>query len=37
MHAATHGTAIDRIRHDLADPARAAWFALTPDGRRTID
>lgn len=30
-------TAIDRVRTDLADPERAAWFALTLDGRRTID
>lgn len=27
-------TAIDRIRHDLADPDRAAWFELTLDGQR---
>jgi dihydroneopterin triphosphate diphosphatase len=27
-------TAIERIRDDLADPERAAWFALTPDGNR---
>ena len=27
-------TAIERIRDDLADPVRAAWFALTPTGDR---
>ena len=27
-------TAIERVRDDLADPERAAWFALTPDGNR---
>jgi 8-oxo-dGTP pyrophosphatase MutT (NUDIX family) len=27
-------TAIERLRDDLSDPARAAWFALTPDGNR---
>jgi 8-oxo-dGTP pyrophosphatase MutT (NUDIX family) len=27
-------TAIERLRDDLADPDRAAWFALTPDGNR---
>jgi 8-oxo-dGTP pyrophosphatase MutT (NUDIX family) len=27
-------TAIDRIRDDLADPERAAWFELTLDGAR---
>jgi 8-oxo-dGTP pyrophosphatase MutT (NUDIX family) len=27
-------TAIERIRDDLADPDRAAWFALTRDGDR---
>ena len=27
-------TAIERIRDDLADPARAAWFELTIDGDR---
>jgi 8-oxo-dGTP pyrophosphatase MutT (NUDIX family) len=27
-------TAIERIRDDLADPARAAWFQLTLDGAR---
>lgn len=27
-------TAIERIRDDLADPARAAWFELTLDGHR---
>jgi 8-oxo-dGTP pyrophosphatase MutT (NUDIX family) len=27
-------TAIERIRDDLADPDRAAWFELTLDGRR---
>ena len=27
-------TAIERIRDDLADPARATWFELTLDGRR---
>jgi len=27
-------TAIERIRDDLADPERAAWFALTLDGDR---
>ncbi len=31
-------TAIERIRDDLADPARVAWFALTPTGdRRPIE
>lgn len=28
-------TAIERIRDDLADPARAAWFELTREGART--
>jgi 8-oxo-dGTP pyrophosphatase MutT (NUDIX family) len=28
--------AIDRIRDDLRDPARAPWFELTLDGRRSI-
>jgi hypothetical protein len=27
-------TAIERIRHDLSDPERAAWFELTMDGDR---
>jgi 8-oxo-dGTP pyrophosphatase MutT (NUDIX family) len=27
-------TAIERIRDDLADPSRAAWFELTLDGDR---
>jgi 8-oxo-dGTP pyrophosphatase MutT (NUDIX family) len=27
-------TAIERIRDDLADPERAAWFELTMDGAR---
>ena len=27
-------TAIERIRDDLADPERAAWFELTLDGQR---
>jgi dihydroneopterin triphosphate diphosphatase len=27
-------TALERVRDDLADPARAAWFELTLDGRR---
>ncbi|MFP5343675.1 MAG: NUDIX domain-containing protein [Candidatus Limnocylindria bacterium] len=27
-------TAIERIRDDLADPGRAAWFELTLDGQR---
>jgi dATP pyrophosphohydrolase len=27
-------TAIERIRDDLGDPARAAWFELTLDGAR---
>jgi dATP pyrophosphohydrolase len=27
-------TAIDRIRADLSDPIRAAWFELTLDGHR---
>ncbi len=27
-------TAIERIRDDLADPERAAWFELTPEGNR---
>ena len=27
-------TAIERIRDDLADAERAAWFELTPDGNR---
>jgi len=29
-------TAIERIRDDLADPARVAWFALTPTGDRRL-
>ena len=27
-------TAIERIRDDLSDPERAAWFELTLDGER---
>ncbi len=27
-------TAIERVRDDLGDPRRAAWFELTLDGRR---
>ena len=27
-------TAIERIRDDLADPARAAWFELDLEGQR---
>jgi 8-oxo-dGTP pyrophosphatase MutT (NUDIX family) len=27
-------TAIERIRHDLIDPERAAWFELTLEGER---
>lgn len=27
-------TALERIRDDLADPARASWFELTFDGQR---
>ncbi len=27
-------TALERVRDDLADPDRAAWFELTLDGRR---
>ena len=27
-------TAIERIRDDLSDPARAAWFELTLEGDR---
>ena len=27
-------TAIERVRDDLADPERAAWFELTLDGQR---
>ena len=30
-------TAIDRVRHDLADAERATWFALTLDGARAIE
>ena len=30
-------TAIERIRDDLADPERIAWFALTRDGNRAVD
>jgi 8-oxo-dGTP pyrophosphatase MutT (NUDIX family) len=29
-------TAIERIRDDLADPARAAWFELTVAGERKV-
>lgn len=29
-------TAIERIRDDLVDPERAAWFALTLEGDRAI-
>jgi 8-oxo-dGTP pyrophosphatase MutT (NUDIX family) len=29
-------TAIERIRDDLADPERAAWFALTLEGARVF-
>ena len=29
-------TALERIRDDLADPERAAWFALTLDGHRAV-
>ena len=28
-------TAIERIRDDLSDPERAAWFALTLEGDRS--
>jgi len=27
-----HRTALERVRDDLGDPDRAAWFELTPDG-----
>jgi 8-oxo-dGTP pyrophosphatase MutT (NUDIX family) len=30
-------TAIDRVRHDLADAERAAWFALTLEGQRATE
>ncbi len=29
-------TAIERIRDDILDPARAPWFELDPEGRRVI-
>ncbi len=29
-------TALERIRDDLTDPARAAWFELTLDGDRSV-
>jgi 8-oxo-dGTP pyrophosphatase MutT (NUDIX family) len=30
-------TAIERIRDDLSDPERAAWFELTLDGKRRME
>jgi 8-oxo-dGTP pyrophosphatase MutT (NUDIX family) len=30
-------TAIERIRDDLSEPERAAWFELTLDGRRRME